>query len=190
MVGLVIAEMGAILFLVIINSWLGQFYEEKGYDIDEVKDFSAEMTALGMGIATVVGVIIGVLTDRTSILPYIVTTYLFRAVSILLMVTVIYDIEKQKGLLYFLYSVLTITSICQSIVIQGLLHKKMIGPIKEITNGVSQIMRGLGVMIVTGAGAIMSQNSVDGPYILVAICDLLFVLFVLTLWLLGKTKSI
>lgn len=52
-------------------------------------------------------------------------------------------------------------------------------------NAMSQAMRAIGVMTITGLGGVLSRQSVNAPFMLVGLFDALIVLIVLIL-ILGK----
>ena len=52
-------------------------------------------------------------------------------------------------------------------------------------NAMSQAMRAIGVMTITGLGGVLSKQSVNAPFMLVGLFDALIVLIVLIL-ILGK----
>lgn len=62
-----------------------------------------------------------------------------------------------------------------------MINKRLIAPIKEIMNGVSQAMRAIGVLIVTGVGGLLAKNDVDAPFIMVGTFDLILCLVIILL---------
>ena len=64
---------------------------------------------------------------------------------------------------------------------QSLLNKRLIAPTREIMNGMSQAMRALGVMAVTGLGSVVARANVNAPFLLVGCFDLFFVTVILVL---------
>ena len=77
----------------------------------------------------------------------------------------------------------------QTVVVQSMINKRLIAPIKEIMNGVSQAMRALGVLIVTGLGGVLSKNDVNAPFALVGAFDFTLCLLIILLALSGKLKE-
>ena len=77
----------------------------------------------------------------------------------------------------------------QTIAVQSMLNKRLIAPIKEIMNGVSQAMRAAGVLVVTGVGGQLSKNDVNAPFMMVGCFDV--VLCIVIVWLLvsGRLKE-
>ena len=65
----------------------------------------------------------------------------------------------------------------------------MIAPTREILNGMSQAMRALGVMTVTGLGGFLSSSSVNAPFLLVGCFDIALVVCVALLICLGRLKE-
>ena len=56
-------------------------------------------------------------------------------------------------------------------------------------NGVSQAMRALGVLMVTGIGGVLSKNDVNAPFILVGIFDFILVVVCVLMLLKGFLKE-
>ena len=77
----------------------------------------------------------------------------------------------------------------QTVVVQSMINKRLIAPIKEIMNGVSQAMRALGVLIVTGLGGVLSKNDVNAPFMLVGAFDFALCAAIILLALRGKLKE-
>ena len=169
--------MGYLLSFVFMNAWISQFYVGMEGGIDQAKDLAESITSLAMIVGLFFGIFIGYLIDNSKIVPYIALCFLLRLTGLLLMTCFITDFEKQKMLLYVSFFAITIGTFCQTIVVQGLLNKRLIGPIKEITNGLGQVMRGIGVMVLTGAGGFLAQTNVNGPFALVAWADVFFLVF-------------
>ena len=67
------------------------------------------------------------------------------------------DFENQKALLYVSFFAMTSGTFCQTIVVQSLLNKRLIAPTREIMNAMSQAMRAVGVMTITGLGGFISK---------------------------------
>lgn len=53
-------------------------------------------------------------------------------------------------------------------------------------NGMSQAMRAVGVMIVTGLGSVVARENVNAPFLLVGIFDAVFILIILVLFVLKR----
>ena len=110
-----------------------------------------------MVIGLAVGALLGYVIDRCAICPILLGCYLLRGVGLLAMTTLITNFESQKVLVYCSFFAMTTGTFCQTIVVQSLLNKRLIAPTREIMNGMSQAMRALGVMTVTGLGGIFSR---------------------------------
>ena len=81
---------------------------------------------------------------------------------------------------------MTTGTFCQTIVVQSLLNKRLIAPTREIMNGMSQAMRALGVMTVTGLGSVVARSNVNAPFLLVGCFDVVFVVVIIVLMCMKK----
>lgn len=70
-----------------------------------------------------------------------------------------------------------------------MINKRLIAPIKEIMNGVSQAMRAIGVLIVTGVGGVLSKKDVNAPFALVGLFDFALCAVIVFLTVRGKLKE-
>ena len=77
----------------------------------------------------------------------------------------------------------------QTVVVQSMINKRLIAPIKEIMNGVSQAVRALGTLMLTWVGGILGKNDVDSPFLLVGIFDLILCVMIVILTLRGTMKE-
>ena len=85
---------------------------------------------------------------------------------------------------------MTTGTFCQTIVVQSLLNKRLIAPTREMMNGVSQAMRALGVILVTGLGGFLSKKvGVNAPFMMVGFSDAAISLIILVLLCAGRLRD-
>lgn len=110
--------MGYLLSFVFINAWISQFYVGSDDGIMKAKSLSEQISVLSMFIGIILGTYIGYKIDGANkrILPYVVLTFLFRGLGLILMTTVVTDFESQKALLIACFIAMTSGTFCQTIV--------------------------------------------------------------------------
>uniref|UniRef100_A0A7S3I9L0 Major facilitator superfamily (MFS) profile domain-containing protein n=1 Tax=Favella ehrenbergii TaxID=182087 RepID=A0A7S3I9L0_9SPIT len=134
-----------------------------------------------MVIGLMAGLLLGHVIDSCRITPMLLLCFLLRGVGLFMMTLGISDFAEQKAMLYCSIFAMTTGTFCQTIVVQSLLNKRLIAPTREIMNGMSQAMRALGVMTVTGLGSVVAKANVNAPFLLVGCFDMAFVLAILVL---------
>ena len=183
--------MGYLLSFVYINAWVSQFFLDASSDIMMAKSLSEQIAALSMFIGILMGAWIGHRIDgkNKKILPYCIGLFLFRGVGLVTMTTLVTDFETQMPLLVTCFIAMTSGTFCQTIVCQSLLNKRLVAPIKEIVNGAGQACRAIGVLVVTGAGGIVSRMDVNAPFLMVGVFDLVLCLAMVILVLGRKLEE-
>ena len=99
------------------------------------------------------------------------------------MTTLVTDFESQRGLLMACFIAMTSGTFLETIVVQSLMNKRLIAPIKEICNGAGQASRAIGVLMITGLGGLVSIINVNAPFFMVGMFDMLIVVAVTVLYL-------
>ena len=139
-----------------------------------------------MVIGLFAGLLLGHIIDSCRIAPVLLMCFLMRGCGLFFMTTMLTDFNEQKWLLYISLFAMTTGTFCQTIVVQSLLNKRLIAPTREIMNGMSQAMRALGVMTVTGLGSVVARSNVNAPFLLVGCFDVVLVALLMVLMCLKK----
>ena len=137
------------------------------------------------------GAVIGYSIDgkNKKIVPWIFACFAFRCAGLFIMTVWIDDYAKQKTELFGSFLAMQAGTFIQQVTVQSMINKRLIAPIKEIMNGVSQSMRAIGILIVCGVGGIMSKNDVNAPFIMVGLFDLALCVVIVLLVTSGKLKE-
>ena len=77
----------------------------------------------------------------------------------------------------------------QAVTVQSMINKRLIAPIKEIMNGVSQSSRAIGILIVSGVGGLIGKKDVNAPFMMVGIFDFSLCVAIVLLVSSGKLKE-
>lgn len=144
-----------------------------------------------MFVGMVMGTIIGYKIDGRNkrIMPWFFACFAFRCAGLFVMTVWIDDYATQKPALFGSFIAMQAGTFIQTVAIQSMINKRLIAPIKEIMNGVSQAMRAIGVLIVTGVGGLLSKNNVNAPFMLVGCFDFALCLTMIWLACTGRLKE-
>ena len=126
------------LGLVFVNAWTSQFFVKTKEGLSGAKDLSETIATWSMFCGIVMGAIIGYKIDGRNkrIIPWFFACFCFRALGLFFMTVIIDDYQKDKQLLYASFLAMQSGTFIQTIVVQGMINKRLIAPIKEIMNGV------------------------------------------------------
>jgi predicted MFS family arabinose efflux permease len=126
----------------------------------------------------------GYITDTFPAYITVPTAFLFRAGAILCFLTL--D-NPSSWIAYTVNSILLVGSLFENITIDGLFNKNLPKDIRGTLNSAYSFFGNVGLLIFTKIGGYIFDNwGASSPFILVATCDILFALLVISLRLCKK----